>query len=252
MSRPAAAPACGAGARRCPSGRASCSWPRPASRSRSLRSASDADAAVAAAAALGGRVALKLDAVGLAHKSDVGGVRLGLAGDDAVRSAAEDLLAIGERLAARWRRDIRGLLVEPMAEPGLELIVGLTRDPQFGPVVLVGSAESLPRSSTTSCSGLAPVDLDEAASMLDRLRGARLLDGVRGRPAVDRDGLAAIVVAVGRLGVERPDIRDDRPQSGRSPGRDGAIAVDALVVLEPDDAATRRSSSASRRPGASG
>jgi succinyl-CoA synthetase beta subunit len=193
------------------------------------RTAREADGAVEAAAALGGPVALKLDAAGLVHKSDVGGVRLGLHDDGDVRSAAEELLAIGARLAADGS-DVRGLHVEPMAEPGLELIVGMTRDPHVGPVVLVGLGGILAEAIDDVVVGLAPVDIHEAHAMLDRLRAARLLDGVRGGPAVDRDALAAIVVAVGRLGVDRPDIReiDLNPVIA---GPSGAVAVDALVVL---------------------
>ena len=194
-----------------------------------VRAASDVDAAVAAAAEIGGPVALKLDVVGLAHKSDVGGVRLGLRGEESVREAAGELLATGERLAGDGA-EIRGLLVEPMAKPGLELIVGLTRDPQVGPVVLVGLGGILAEALDDVSVALAPVDADEALVMLDRLGGARMLEGVRGQPAVDRDAITAIVVAVSRLGVERTDILeiDLNPVIA---GASGAIAVDALVVV---------------------
>jgi acyl-CoA synthetase (NDP forming) len=193
------------------------------------RAAGSADGAVAAAAELATLVAVKLDVVGLAHKSDVGGVRLGLGDADAVRRAASELLAIGTRLAGEGA-DIRGLLIEPMADPGLELIVGLTRDPQFGPVVLVGLGGILAEALDDVALALAPVGHDEALAMLDTLRGVRLLDGVRGGPAVDRAAIASIVVAVGRLGVERPDISeiDLNPVIA---GPAGAIAVDALVVV---------------------
>ncbi|HET9346536.1 MAG TPA: acetate--CoA ligase family protein [Candidatus Limnocylindrales bacterium] len=194
-----------------------------------VRPASDSEAAVTAARELGGPVALKLDAVGLAHKSDVGGVRLGLIGDDEIRNAAGELLAIGERLA-RDGADVRGLLVEPMAEPGLELIVGLTRDAQVGPVALVGLGGILAEALDDVSVALAPVDAAEALAMLDRLRGARLLDGVRGRAAVDRGAIARILVAVSELGVDRPDILEiDLNPVVASPH--GAIAVDALVVV---------------------
>ncbi len=196
------------------------------------RTAADADAAVAAAAEIGGAVALKLDAEGLAHKSDVGAVRLNLAGDDAVRRAAQELLALGERLAAAGTATIRGLLVEPMAPPGLELIAGVNRDPQFGPIVLVGIGGILAEVLDDVSLRLAPVPANEALGMLAELRGARLLDVTRGRPAIDREAVAAILVALGALAVARPDIRaiDLNPVLA---GPDGAIAVDALVVLEP-------------------
>ncbi|HEX5015228.1 MAG TPA: acetate--CoA ligase family protein [Candidatus Limnocylindrales bacterium] len=188
----------------------------------SARQAADADAAVAAAAAINGPVALKLDAVGLAHKSDVGGVRVGLKQADEVRRAATDLLAIDGVT-------VRGLLVEPSVEPGVELMVGLTRDSGFGPIVLVGLGGILAEVLDDVVLALAPVRREEALAMLDSLRGRRLLDGVRGATAVDRGAVADIVVAVARLGVERPDIVEvDLNPVIASAG--GAVAVDALVV----------------------
>jgi acetate---CoA ligase (ADP-forming) len=191
-----------------------------------VQAASDVDAAVAAAEAIDGPVALKLDAVGLAHKSDVGGVRIGLIDADDVRAAAAELLALEPAGV-----DARGLLVEPMADPGLELIVGLTRDSQVGPVVVVGLGGILAEALDDVALGLAPIDRDEGLAMLARLRGARLLDGVRGLPPVDRVAVADILVAVSRFGVERPDIQaiDLNPVIA-SPG--GAVAVDALVVVD--------------------
>ncbi len=179
----------------------------------SARSAADADAAVAAAAEIGGSVALKLDAEGLAHKSDVGAVRLDLAGDDAVRRAAQELLALGAGLAAEGSATIRGLLVEPMAPPGLELIAGVSRDPQFGPIVLVGIGGVLAEVLDDVSLRLAPVSSSEALAMLAELRGARLLDVTRGRPAIDREAVASILVALGRAGRGAPGHPGDRSQS---------------------------------------
>jgi acyl-CoA synthetase (NDP forming) len=192
---------------------------------------SDADAAVAAAAEIGGSVALKLDAEGLAHKSDVGAVRLNLAGSDAVRAAADELLTLGASLTKAGKATVRGLLVEPMAPPGLELIAGITRDPQFGAIVLVGIGGVLAEVLDDVSLRLAPVSASEALAMLAELRGARLLDVTRGRPAIDRDAVASILVALGALAVARPDIRaiDLNPVIA---GPDGSVAADALVVLE--------------------
>ena len=189
--------------------------------------ARDVETAVAAARSLGGApVAVKIDAPDLAHKSDLGLVRLGVTGDDRVRAAAAGLLA-----AARSHGlDIRGLLVEPMAGPGVELIVGLRRDPSFGPVVLVGLGGVLTEVLDDVAIRLAPVDRDTALGMLDDLRAARILDGVRGGPAADRAAVADLVMALSRLGDARPDILevDLNPVIASAAG---AIAVDALVVL---------------------
>ena len=125
------------------------------------------------------------------------------------------------------------LLVEPMADPGIELIVGMRRDASFGPVVRGrASAGSLPRCSTTSRIRLAPVAPDDALDMLDELRGARLLDGVRGgRPSIDR-AVAAIVVARRRPRARPPRYRRESISTRSIASPDGALAVDALVVLD--------------------
>ncbi len=187
----------------------------------------DAEAAVEAARPLGGHaVVLKIDAVDLPHKSDLGLVRLGLQGDDAIRAAADELL----RAARQHGIDARGLLVEPMADDGLELIVGLRRDPSFGPCVVVGLGGVLAEVLDDVAIRLAPVTLPIAQSMLDELRAARLLAGTRGRAAIDRDAVAELVVALSSLGIERPDLIevDLNPVIASA---EGAVAVDALVVL---------------------
>jgi acyl-CoA synthetase (NDP forming) len=191
------------------------------------RAVVDAAAAVVAARRFGRPVALKLDAVGLAHKTDIGGVTLGLLGDDAVYGAALTLLETGRRHGLA----VRGLLVEAMAPPGVELILGLHRDPQFGPVVLVGLGGIMTEVLDDVAVRLAPLDAESADAMLDDLHGAQLLRGVRGRPAVDRGALVTTLVALGRIGIERPDILeiDLNPVIASA---SGAIAVDALVVLE--------------------
>jgi acetate---CoA ligase (ADP-forming) len=187
----------------------------------------DAATAVAVARRIGRPVALKVDAAGLTHKSDLGGVVLGLQGDDEVYAAALGLFEGARRRALA----VRGLLVEPMAAPGIELIVGLRRDPQFGPAVLVGLGGVLAEFLDDVAVRLAPVGHATALAMLDDLRGSTLLHGVRGRPGIDRNAVARILVALGDLGLERPDIReiDLNPVIA---GPHGAIAVDALVVVD--------------------
>lgn len=186
----------------------------------------DAGAAVEAAASVGGLVALKLDAVGLAHKSDIGGVALGLLGEVAVWAAAERLLDLGRREALA----VGGLLVEAMAPDGIECLVGLRRDPDVGPVVVAGLGGVLTEVLDDVAVRLAPVSHEEALAMLDDLRGSRLFDGVRGRAAVDRGALASVIAAVSRIGLERPDIVevDLNPVIVHAAG---ALAVDALIVI---------------------
>ena len=213
-------------------------------------SAADAAAAVGAAEALGYPVAVKIDAPGVAHKSDLGGVRLGLASSDAVYAAANELLRMPLPPAPRasparpdapmdiTREDAtdashrpRGLLIQAMAAPGLELILGLVRDSQYGPAVLVGLGGILAEALDDTALALAPISHGEALEMLGRLRGAAILNGVRGQPAIDRDAVADILVALANLGLARHDIAEiDLNPVIASSG--GAIAVDALVVLD--------------------
>ena len=187
----------------------------------------DPAAAVVAARGIGGPVALKIDAPGVAHKSDLGGVLLGLEGDEAVEHAARSLLETGRRGGLA----VRGLLVAAMASAGVELILGLRRDPQFGPVVVVGLGGVLTEVLDDVAIRLAPLDPEVAGSMLDALRGAPLLRGARGRPSVDRAAVVSMLVRLGRLGLDRPDILeiDLNPVIA---SETGALAVDALVVLE--------------------
>jgi acyl-CoA synthetase (NDP forming) len=192
------------------------------------RPVADAAGAVAAAEATGYPVVLKLDATQLTHKSEIGAVRLGLADPAAVRLAADELLALGRVHPI----GLRGLLVEPAVAAGVELIVGLKRDSQFGPIVLVGLGGILAEVLDDVALELAPVAPAAAGAMLDRLRGARILGGVRGRPAVDRAALVGLIVALGQLGWERPELIevDLNPVIA---AEHGASVVDALIVLAP-------------------
>jgi acetyltransferase len=191
----------------------------------------DAASAVEAARPLAGHaVVLKIDAPELAHKSDMGLVRLGLRGDEAVRAAADDLLA----MARRHGIEPRGLLLEPMAEAGIELIVGARRDASFGPCVMVGLGGVLAEVLDDVAIRLAPVTRDTALDMLRSLRGARVLEGARGRPPVDREALADLIVGLAAFAADRPDVLevDLNPVIATT---DAAVAVDALVVVATDD-----------------
>jgi acyl-CoA synthetase (NDP forming) len=188
--------------------------------------AADADEAVARARTIGFPVVLKLDAIGLAHKSDIGGVRIGIADEAGLRSAAAELLAISlPDGAAR-----RGLLVSRQLD-GIELILGGRRDPSFGPLVVVGLGGILAEVLDDVAVRLAPVDEDDAAAMLDELHGAAVLAGVRGRPGIDRPAVIDGIVRLGRLLAADPTIVEiDANPVISGPG--GTAAVDALVVVE--------------------
>jgi acetate---CoA ligase (ADP-forming) len=195
------------------------------------------DAAARAADELGWPVAVKLDAPGLAHKTDLGGVALG------IRNRAELASAVRRVLAAGRDHEPEGVLIQPMAEAGVELIVGARRDPQFGPLVLVGIGGVLAEVLDDVALRLAPVTTEDARAMLDELRGARLLDGVRGRRGISRSAVANLIVALGRAFEAHPAWReiDLNPVIAN---RD-AVAVDALIVTDvrdPDADRQRRGS----------
>ncbi len=184
------------------------------------REAGSVAVAVGAANELGWPVAIKTAAPGVQHKSDVGGVALGLADADALRTAYEDIAA---RLGPR-------VVVAPMAPKGVEVALGIVRDPTFGPLVLVAAGGVLVELMKDRQLALPPLDEHRARSLIDRLRSRPLLDGVRGAPAVD---VASLAFAISRLSVLASDLGDliaalDVNPMIVSPG--GCVAVDALVI----------------------
>ncbi len=186
--------------------------------------ADSAEAAVTAARRIGGPIVLKVDAEGLAHKSDVGGVRVGFGSEASIRAAADDLLALPLPSGARSR----GLLVSRRLD-GVELILGGRRDPSYGPIVLVGLGGIFAEAIDDVAVRLAPLDAIEAGRMLDELRGRQILDGVRGRPGIDRAAVVAAIVALGQALLDDPTLIEVDLNPLIS-GPRGTAAVDALVV----------------------
>jgi acetate---CoA ligase (ADP-forming) len=152
------------------------------------------DALDAAAASLGLPLALKVQSPDIPHKTEIGGVRLGLATPAALRQAYDEVIAAARRLRPEAR--LEGVLLQPMAAPGVEMIVGSIRDPVFGPLVMVGAGGVMTELFKDVCYRLAPVDAGEAMAMLRGLRAAPLLDGFRGAAPLDLDALARLVAQV--------------------------------------------------------
>lgn len=202
------------------------------------------DAASAADAAraqfeVGRTVALKIVSPDIAHKSDVGGVELDLASEDAVRKAADRM---AERLRkARPEARLTGFVVQPMAHraKARELIAGFSVDDCFGPVMVFGRGGTAAELIADTRVALPPLDLASAESLIARTRVSRVLAAYRDVPAADRRAIAAVLRALGNIAVALPQIRamDLNPLLADA---SGVVAVDARVVLEPDPDRRRR------------
>jgi len=181
-----------------------------------------ADAAAAAAEDVGYPCVVKLCGAAITHKTEIGGVRLGLTSPDAVRSAASELLAAGPAGAE--------LLVAEQVRGNRELIAGVTTDAQFGRSLMFGIGGVLAEVLADVVFRLLPATRAEIASMLDDLEHPAFLDPFRGEPAVDREALVDALCGLADAVAQRDDIEsvDVNPMIVRD-GR--PVAVDALVVL---------------------
>lgn len=193
------------------------------------------EAAVAAARphlARGAKVAVKIASPDIAFKSDVDGVRLGLADEEAVRRAAFQLTTrIGE---AHPDKRIDGVVVMPMVERrhGTELVMGLADDPGFGPVLVFGRGGTAVEVLPDRALDLVPVDMNLARSLVAETRVARLLAGYRNRPAADLERIALTLVKLSQLATDLPELRelDLNPIVA---DEDGVVVLDARARVSP-------------------
>ena len=187
----------------------------------------DAEQAVAAAVELGGPIALKASASGLVHKTDAGGVRLGLEGAESVRAAAGDI----ERAVTRAGYRLDGLVVQPMAPTGVELLVGVVNDHSFGPVLACGAGGTTAELVSDVAVRITPVTDLEAREMVHSLRTFPLLDGYRGAPRCDLAAIEDVLLRVSAMVEAHPEIveLDCNPLIA---GTDGVVIVDARVRVE--------------------
>ncbi len=185
-----------------------------------VHAAASLDAALAAAADLGYPVVLKTDQPGIAHKSDAGGVRLGLAGPDALAAAYRDLAG---RLGPR-------ALVCQTAAPGTEMLLGLATDPALGPLVVAGAGGVLAELLADRVVALPPVGADAALRMLRRLRMFPLLAGARGTPPAGLGSIAGAIAGLSDMAAELGGALAALDINPLVCGPAGAAAVDALVI----------------------
>lgn len=173
-------------------------------------------------------VALKIVSKDILHKSDVGGVKLGIAGAAEIEAQSAALrVHIGKTVPSA---DIAGVLVAPMAAKGVEVIIGVTNDPQFGRVLMFGLGGVFVEVLKDVVFRTLPIDRREAGLMLDEIRGKALLDGARGRAPVDREKLVSLLLDVSRLALAHPEISeiDLNPVIVNA---DGYTIVDARMLL---------------------
>jgi acetyltransferase len=192
--------------------------------------AATAEQAVEIADRLGYPVVLKVASPEILHKTDIGGVRVGLAGPAEVRDAFDLITYRAQRFLPEAR--LWGCTVQKMVSPGLEMLVGMNRDPQFGPLVTCALGGVFVEILQDATFRLAPFSRQEAEAMLTELRAAALLSGVRGRKPVDREVLVQALLRVSQLVVDFPEIEelDINPFVVYEQGQ-GGIALDMRLIL---------------------
>ncbi len=187
--------------------------------------ARDAEEAVRLAESIGYPVALKGCSAELMHKSELGVVELNLRDEPSVRGAYRTI-------CEKTQGKIDGVLIQEMVMGWRELILGLHRDPAFGPCVMIGLGGVMTEVFKDTVFRVAPVDMVEAREMVEELRCRPMLDRFRGQEPADVEAVCRAIVGLGRLGMERPDVLevDVNPLIVDAKGR--IAAADGLVILE--------------------
>jgi len=178
---------------------------------------------------MGFPVVLKITSPDIVHKSDSGGVKLGIANaTQASKAYSEIMLSIKQKYPGAI---IHGLTVQKMAPPGIQVIVGMNKDPQFGPVLMFGLGGILVELLKDVSFRIVPVTKRDAAEMIREIKGYPLLEGYRGQEPANIDALQDIIVRVSQFVERTPEIKelDLNPIFAY---RDKAVSVDARIVLE--------------------
>lgn len=185
--------------------------------------------AVNAARRMGYPVALKIASADIIHKSDAGGVVINLTNPESVEDA---FIRITTSVRQHYpEAQIDGITVQPQASPGVELIIGMKRDPQFGPVIMFGLGGVWVEIFNDVSLRIAPLSREDASEMISSLKGYRLLDGYRGQPKVDTATLEDWLIRVSDLAMKNPQIKEMDINPIIAYER-GAVAVDARVLLD--------------------
>ena len=185
---------------------------------------------VAISKEIGFPVVLKIASPDVIHKSDAGGVKVGLSNAaQAGRAYSEIIASVKEKFPDAF---VEGVSVQKMARPGIEIIIGMSKDPQFGPVLMFGLGGIMVEIIKDVAFRIIPLTRSDAAEMIREIKGYKLLEGFRGREAADIKSLEEMILHVSEFVLRNPQIKelDINPVLAY---KDGVIAVDARIVLEP-------------------
>jgi acetyltransferase len=202
------------------------------------RVAFTADSALDAMEELGYPVVLKIVSAQILHKSDAGGVELGLENSDDVKQAFDKIITRAGEFDPAAK--IEGVLVQKMASPGSEVILGLNRYPVFGPLLMVGIGGIFVEVFQDVVFRLAPIGRNEARRMVRQIRGYRLFQGFRGRPQADVETIERSLVSLSHMANNHPEIMelDINPLLVHARGH-GATAADCRIILKKPERETK-------------
>ena len=186
------------------------------------------DEAVAAAHAIGRPVALKVQSTDIPHKTEAGAVALNLTGADRVRVAYENVLAAAKRYAPTAQID--GVLVQPIAPPGREVMLGINRDPTWGLLLMVGLGGVLVEALGDVALAPVPLNIVAARALLDRLKGVQIFGPFRGLPPADTKALADLMVRLAQFAVDHAADIDAIDLNPVIVHAQGVSVVDALIL----------------------
>ena len=187
--------------------------------------------AVAVSREFGFPVVLKVASPDIVHKSDIGGVKVGLTNATQVSKAYREIMTSVKQKEPK--ASIHGVSVQPMAKPGVEIIIGMSKDAQFGPVIMFGLGGILVEILKDVSFRIVPLAKRDAREMIRDIKGYPVLEGYRGQPPSDVAALEDMILKVSAF-VERTPVIKELDLNPVFAYKDGAIAVDARIVLEAD------------------
>ncbi len=198
--------------------------------------AATADEAVEKSKEIGFPVVLKILSKDILHKSDAGGVKINLRDEQSVREAFDEIMRNATKYGEEKKIDVdlsRGVFISNFAEMGTEVIIGVTRDPQFGHALMFGLGGIFVEVLKDVTFRLIPLTEDDAREMIGEIKAAKILEGIRGQPPRDVDALVNIIMGVSKMVSENPEIRelDCNPTFVYEQGK-GALVVDARILID--------------------